>query len=533
MKILELTLTAEEPLVITNGSAESMAHSCLEYIPGSMLLGAFAAAWIQKNPGNPDASPSFQRLFLNGDTGFGSAYPVCVGSECVPVPLSFMREKSMGGLPVDGLPFDPGRFLIFNPLALADSAGENELQRLWEGVSGSNGQPAKFKKLAASFMNAQTLRQPDLRMVWNTRVALGHQRHALESQLFGFSALAAGSQFRTAIHCRSAEAAQELGELVESLISIRVGHARSAGYGLCRMRSEWRELEPGQTESRADHDIFLLSSYLADAPWEKPLPNLLEKLADLTGQKPVIEKSFIAYAQIEGFNGHWKRPRDSRPAIAQGSALKARFARACQLPQRLELGADNHEGYGRILVDPPFLAEVMPRIPAEANREGQEVQALAINRDAPFWAILRRRALARAAQKQALMWLEQAEWQQFLADAARLRQPSLSQISNLLRMDPEAFKAMTAKTSGMQWSEAVASNPFGSGREHLDAIMLTLLAPGEFGRAFRPASEPVLPGGAASEAEKREFMSQSHALFLRELIRTWIKNSRSSQKEEE
>lgn len=103
MKIIELELQAREPLVITDGSAEGMAHSCLDYIPGSQLLGAFASLWIRAHRGLvPDDSPEFQKLFLDGSVSWGCAYPLCSGKKCVPVPNSFRREKNMAGLPIEG-----------------------------------------------------------------------------------------------------------------------------------------------------------------------------------------------------------------------------------------------------------------------------------------------------------------------------------------------------------------------------------------------------------------------------------------------
>lgn len=531
MKILELTLTAREPLVITSGSAESMAHACLEYIPGSMLLGAFASVWKGKNQGNPDLSPVFQQLFLNGDVSWGCAYPLCGSKQSVPVPLSYKREKSMDALPVSGLPFDPAKFAVLNSLALPGDDEDAELRRAWEEKWGASRQPPKFKKLNALFMQPQTLRKPVIHKVWNTRVALGEQRSALPSQLFGFSALASGAMFKAQIYCRTDTAAQNLGQLLRGLEWIRVGHARSAGYGLARLEIEWLKQPEEQKRTAATHDIYLLSQYLPDPPWENPLANFLARLEELTGQKPELLKSFLAYNQIEGFCSHWQKPRDSRISLAQGSAFRLRFAVDVSLPPAFELGGGRLEGYGRILANPAFLKDVWPQIPVEKATEAKKTAAENPNIKAPFWGILRRRALLRVARKQALDWLEHEKWKKFLGDASRLSQPSLTQVSNLLTLTCEEFEKMLAKTPGEQWRAGVASNPFGSGREHLHVIMRSLLDQQVFLDEFRTAKEIALPGGKADESELKEFESKSHDLFRRELIRTWIKYSRSSQRE--
>lgn len=531
MKILELTLTAREPLVITSGSAESMAHTCLEYIPGSMLLGAFASTWIGKNAGNPDQSPVFQQLFLKGDVSWGCAYPLCGSQDSVPTPLSYKREKGTDALPVYGLPCDLDKAAVINALALPGDDEEAETRRAWVEKGGKSGQPPKFKKLNALFMQPQTLRQPAVHKVWNTRVALGEQRSAREGQLFGFSALASGMVFRAQIYCRTDEAAQNLELLLNGLKWIRVGHARSAGYGLARLEFAWLKEAEGQKQTAATHDIYLLSQYIPDPPWENPLANLLARLEELAGQKPRLLKAFLAYNQIEGFCGHWQKSRDSRTSIAQGGALRISFEREAALPPAFELGGGQLEGYGRILANPAFLKDVMPEIPRVADAEGKKPVAASPDLNAPFWGILRKRALMRAARRQAQTWIDLEKWQKFLADVSKLHQPSLTQVSNMLTLTPEEFDKMLDKTPGEQWRAAVASNPFGPGREHLDVIMRGVLAREAFLKDFPSVAEPVLPGGKARDEEFKDFKTKSHDLFRRELIRTWIKYSRSSQRE--
>ena len=90
MSILKIKIKALEPLVITDGSAESMAHSTLEYIPGNKLLGAMAFKWVSENKNErADDNPEFVNMFLNGAVEWGHAYPLAMGEETIPVPLSY------------------------------------------------------------------------------------------------------------------------------------------------------------------------------------------------------------------------------------------------------------------------------------------------------------------------------------------------------------------------------------------------------------------------------------------------------------
>ena len=530
MKILELTLTAREPLVIPAGSAKSMANASLDYIPGTVLLGAFAAHWIRKNPGNPDHSPQFQNLFLKGDVSWGCALPLCGDTAAVPVPLCYMREKGMDGLPVYGQKYDPEKFAVFNPLALSDRETDDGLAEVWKQKFGKGKQEAKFKKLSSVFMDSQILRQPDIHKVWNIRVALGRQRSPLQGQLFGFSALASGMEFRASIFCRTEATVRALEELLSGMTSMRLGYYRSAGYGLVDIQAAWREQASIATQRVSKLDIYLLSSYLPNPPWENPLDNLVAAIGRKVGQKPVLDKTFLAYNQLEAFNVHWEKPRDSRMSLVQGSVIRIVFDSEVQLPEQLELGSGNLEGYGRILVNPVFLQDVVPQIPVLPDAVSEKSQLKMPDLSSPNWRILRDRAIDRTARKQVYVWMQ--AWKEFLDKARNLERPTASQRANLLVMNCADFEEMLKKSPGRQWKEAIAPNPFKNNRnEHLDEIMKSLLKRDVFLEAFPIPRDVLLPGGQPDGVENERLAAASYDLFRRELIRTWAKSARIGQME--
>ncbi len=101
MNILRVYLAAEEPLIVSDGSTEGMAHRCLDYIPGNMLLGSLAARWKQLHAdcADPDGSTEFCDIFMNGAVSFGHAVPDCMSRPALPTPLSLEYNKERGGLP--------------------------------------------------------------------------------------------------------------------------------------------------------------------------------------------------------------------------------------------------------------------------------------------------------------------------------------------------------------------------------------------------------------------------------------------------
>lgn len=521
MKIIDIELIAQEPLVITDGSAEGMAHTSLDYIPGGKLLGAFATIWIRDHPDlNPDATPEFQNLFLNGQVSWGCAYPLCESKKCVPVPACFMREKSAGGLPLAGKAAPENDFAIFNTLPLKE--GE-KLSDLWKKRVDDPEARSKFKKLAATFMQPDIMREPIVHKVWNTRVALGKQRAALKSQLFGFAAIAPGTAFSAEIFCENDEVFAILRKLLAENDSVRLGHTRSAGYGKTAVKIRGYEEGDAAGDEAKTLDIFLLSDYLPMPAWENPLENFALNLEMKLSQKLTLSAWHVTYGQLESYNSHWRSWRDSRPVIKAGSVFRFSRDASGPVPQKFVLGADRLEGYGRALVNPPFLKDVEPLIPVEASKKNSPlpqppfgVENLAV------WKVLKRKTLDSLARDQALDWLQTPAWREFLASAARLKYPTASQRANLLAMKLDDFKSTLKKSAATQWTTQVCRNPFDGGGQYLDKIIGTLLDRKEFLLHFPVKKELPWKNGEDQE----ELTRLAHELFRRELTRAWGKDAR-------
>lgn len=525
MKDLILAITADEPLVITSGSAESMSHECLGHIPGNMLLGAMAAAWKRQHPGSvPDDNPEFRRLFLDGETSWGDAVPLCEGKAAVPIPLCYMYEKNHSALPPENTEFEPGEYWVCNTLALA---GDQQVRELWQ--KSHPDEEIKLKKVGEGFMNPATLHRAIERRVFNVHVALGKARSALEGQLYGYSAIARGTKLQSRIICHTDGAAQALLALVEKVRSLHVGHARSAGYGHIRLAHEQAPGQNPQSEGREDFTLFLVSRYLPAPSWEEPLENLRRQLARLADCEARFTACYTSAEEVQGYNGLWNRPRDARVCLAQGSAARVHFARPVSLPKNFALGGGQIEGYGRMVCNPAFLEDALPAIaPGKAMvRAPRPVQA----GNGPIWKLLRERATARQIGEQVTIWLHDPAWEKFLDSVARQSRPSASQRNNLRNANVAVFREMLDKTPGAQWNQAIAFCPFTKRRDHLSEIMLKLLDPETFGKTWH-LSAPKLPGLPANTDESGKFAQKAHRLFVRQLISIWGKMSRLSEEKE-
>lgn len=529
MKEIVLTLAATEPLVITDGSAESMSHATLTWIPGNMLLGALASIWAARHPDLvPDDSEEFQRLFLRDEVYYGHAY-LDAG---VPVPMTYLRVKNRPGLPRKNAKANvdrqEDRFFICNSLRLGDDA---TIESLYFGKTSeqSPDQILKTKRLPAGFMNGQTYIQPEDRRVWNIHVALGDKRCGLDGQLFGFSAIAEGARFQSRILCNTEAAARDLASLLDQTPSLWVGHGRSAGYGRVSVEKTAPAALPEGEKIKADTFVlFLDSQYLPWPSWENPIENLLKAIARRCGAEPKIERQYASFGHIDGFNNMWRKPRFARAAIAMGSVFKITFPTEVELDSSLLLGGFLNEGYGRIMVNPPFLADIIGFITPPATPKTDQAPQANLKMT-PTLRLLRERAINREAEAQAAAWLHDDRWQKFLKSVQRGDKTSPTQRNNLRSMTIDQFTQMLKKTPGEQWKETVAYSPFAGHNEELSVIMLQLLDRPQFLKDFTP-SQLDLPGPAPDAKERKKFEDLACKLFILLLVDFWNKPAREGKK---
>ena len=530
MRIFTVRLRAEEPLVITSGSAESMAHETLGYIPGNMLLGAFAESWKRVHGGeDPDASVVFSRLFLEGGVSWGMAVPLCGEEPCVPVPRSYMRVKNHRGLPEFGEEADG--HAVVNLLRVSDEDNLTALLRS-RGIL-EPGEVVKLSKYGARFMGRKSMRLAGEKRGWNIHVSLGSRRSALDGQLFGYSSMAAGTEFSCSIICRDEEIAQELLDLLEATRSFHVGRSRSAGYGrvvVLDVAGETRREEVLNVSAGQQIAVFFLSHYVASVSWLPPVESLCEELEQICGAYPELTKTFCSYVEIQGYNAMWKKPRSSRTALEQGGVMLCSFGKDVRLPRTLMLGGSRNEGYGRVELEPEFLNAPFPVIP-EMGFPVPE-RTILPPQNSPMWKHLRRRALdGRCGERACAMLLEES-WQTFIRTAAQNACPGASQRGNIRRIVTElpyerwesAFCAMleNSRRAGEQWKEAVARSPFSGGNEYLDVIMKELLSAK---RREDFMSGTGLPGNQAVGTESSTAAQKAHRLFILRILSAWNRAS--------
>ena len=534
---ISLAITALEPLVITDGSAESMAHQTLEYIPGNMILGAFASRWVAKNgkPGSlNDAQPAFRTLFLDGTTLWGNAYP-CIGkSACVPVPKSYAKLKNYSGLPSNNAEAAQNP-LVINKFCLEEGA----LPQLCKAHSTKiQDESPRLGRIGATFMEPLTLQVPEQPAQWNMHVALDqNRRSAADGQLFGFSSLATGNTFLADIYFHTEEAMNTAKALFASVKSFRVGHSRSAGYGLVAVEATERAVVTPQVCGAGRVVLYLLSDYLPKNTWESPLKSLENEVAKAAGRSSIaLEANSVmaSYKTVAGFNSLWRLPKTSRTVLEKGSILAFTLPSSVSFTLPPALGGGQGEGYGRICVNPAYLEG--PTVSCGTLQQQDKVplsQALTAS-IGPMLAIMRNRSLQRQARNRAtdIAWRDEKISKFITIFDGRLRQSQRSTIRHLVsettKKEWDTFFDGMAKTTKSRWENSESYHPGKEYRDSLFNIMRWFLSD----QFLETWNEDIfrgiaLPGPALTEEEKKEFLTLFHREFLLHLLQAWEKAVRA------
>jgi len=226
-RTLNLTLTLCDDLVASERPATEGGHESLDYIPGSMLLGATAARLY----GGCKDDEAY-RLFHSGALRFGDGVPLAGGAPCWPMPLCWHELK---GLPATGEDerLAPDRML--NLQFEQFPRGEQAKQIRTGQVRGDG-----YRKVTSKALRMKTAIDPR-----TGRVA--------EAQLFGYEAIRAGQVFAARITAdgRLPEALwKRVTELFAGPAEFLLGRSRSAEYGRVRIEPAAGDPPPPRTPAR-------------------------------------------------------------------------------------------------------------------------------------------------------------------------------------------------------------------------------------------------------------------------------------------
>lgn len=328
---LYYSLTNLEPLVISQSSASTNNHQCLDHIPGSAILGALA----QRLYSTLDPEQSFA-LFHSGACRFGPAYPLLNNELALPVPASWHREKN------------------------------NSDQLSNHAAAGFERQPDKqYQQCRSGFITHQ-LQEATVNQLLTTRTALDEQtQKASDGQLYTYACIAPEQSFAGWVEADD----PALLELIKPLLNgeFSLGRARSSEFGRVQLHCPQIQPQVATVNNLGNRLVVWCLSDMechdqAGMPTLTPQPQDLHP--ELTG-KLDAQGSFIRCHKVRRFNRARNGFDSEQQLITRGSVLSFDLDKPASddtLKQLASQGAGTHrqQGLGWISVNPSWAGRATP-----------------------------------------------------------------------------------------------------------------------------------------------------------------------------
>jgi CRISPR-associated protein Csx10 len=341
-EVSELTLTLSQPAQIGDRARKNFVLSTMEHVPGSVVRGAFAAAWLAlygpSKPGTPERK-QFLDLF-EGGVRFG--------------PL--LREGTeFMSLAVVGHKYDPT-----DACAIVD----------YDRAMTDDDPPDYCPDCDSPLEQRRGLHGDRPPPVRRTSVAIGESGTAIPGQLFTRELLPTGLGFHGTLTATPDQQA-----VLASLGPIRIGGRRTT-HGLAEVAIRDGGTPP-TAQRRPDGDLVIrLRSpgiFTDDygRPAREPSPHELERALGVSAH---VVRSWTRWEQSGGWHAASGLPKHQELTVAAGSTFLVHPERpvdgtALRNLAASGLGLRRHEGYGDLAL-PPFLR------PGRAEREAvQDAEA--------------------------------------------------------------------------------------------------------------------------------------------------------------
>ncbi len=350
MATLMLKLTLLDDVVASERPATDGGHASLDYLPGTMLLGA-AAVRLYSELSRSEA----YTLFHSGRVRFGDGLPMADEAPAWPMPLCWHARK--GESPLNGDHLDPTKVRNL------------QFGRFDDGV-----QP---KQLRDGHVRADgyrlTVRQ-SLRM----KTAIDPETGRVdESQLFGYEAIQAGQCFLARIEADpdiSEPLWTKLTDILGNGGELLLGRSRSAEFGRVRVNpmdgsatSAFMPVSWTSSHEVTPHEVTfwcLADLALCDA-WGQPTLEISPAQLGLNRGRVDWERTFLRFRRYAPWNAYRRAYDLERQVIRRGSVITLTdFDPPLTVTEQnrlgIGIGAHREAGLGQLSVAPRLLAKAEP-----------------------------------------------------------------------------------------------------------------------------------------------------------------------------
>lgn len=360
MKTIKFKCTLLSDIIINQKAATEGNQQTLDFIPGNTFLGVVAGEIY-----NTISSNESMQIFHSGSVHFGDAHPLIDGKRALRIPASWYIKK--GTNLMDGVYIHHG---------IPDS-----------GLKTENGNPVQVKQQREGFIYktaGEIIKTISPSKNFAIKSAYdSNNRRAKDKQMFGYQSLQADSEW-----CFEITLDDNIIALEDSIVSAIIGHKRigrssTAQYGLVDIVKfnfkdsfESEKILKARFEDKAkksviEKDVIMLYAesrlIFLDEYGQATFTPTIQQLGFNSG-KIDWEKSQIRTFQYAPYNNHRKTRDADRCGIEKGSVICIEDSNITSIDQSKlahQVGAYFNEGFGKILINPEFLAY--------SDREGKAV----------------------------------------------------------------------------------------------------------------------------------------------------------------
>lgn len=214
-----------------------------------------------------------------------------------------------------------------------------------------------------------------------TEISYHHQRpddkslgHATDKdgEFYQLASISEGQVFKGDIYA-SGEATKLIVDKLSKLNQVRIGYAKNSEFGQVDFTLDSIEEVKDNKEKLYEFDVTLVSDMIlyndqgvlvADVETLKEYLNEYFKVDDLE-----VERSFLSYSTIGGFNVTWKHKKQVFTAIAKGSVVHFKSDKGIDVEplKSYFIGERISEGYGEIVFEANKKAEVIVHKPSDVE----------------------------------------------------------------------------------------------------------------------------------------------------------------------
>lgn len=352
MKALTFDILLEQPVLVPHpGTGEENSLETYNFIPGSVLRGAFISQFLKRNPGIDISKGDPKLWFLSGKNAFLNGYPVYLpdNRRMLPRPLSWRAEKGTT---------DDQTYRIYDLAFPETSVVKNPVVP-----------PSDYTLFNVDQNNINDVVQfsPQHTLIPHNASNQRRVKQSQKSFVFQYDVLSEGQIFSSAIIGENVEQIKESLDLNDERI-LFIGSSKSANYGKIRLSKftvvdDWHEYVAPKGNLPKKIIVTLLSETIClnDNGESDTSP------VCLFGVSP--EQAYFRTCLVGGFNTKWGLPLSQSVAFQAGSVfvfstekidstyLEAALCRG--------IGIRRAEGYGRFAVNWNIVSQprkVNPRI---------------------------------------------------------------------------------------------------------------------------------------------------------------------------